>query len=251
MLNIIYSEFLKLKKSYILIIALISGILMPGMEIIKNIKNDCSAVPLSDRERFFQYDVFDIDRMSILMIYSIIFSLIAAYVFSREYTDKTSNILYTYPIRKGKIFLGKFITIYIVIIFVYLIQMVATYLGLYIQWGGLPSIKFISKDIKVNIYSVLLQFLLIPIPVLIANITKTVIFPIIYGLLGDVIVGLLLGSGANIYSQFCPLTLPALPFYHYHKGDPIDFIITIGSALITFCLFMFLCIYHYNNADIE
>jgi len=251
MLNIIYSEFLKLKKSYILIIALISGILMPGMKVIENIKNDSSAVPLSDRERFFQYDVFDIDRMSILMIYGIIFCLIAAYVFSREYTDKTSNILYTYPISKGKIFLGKFITIYIVIIFVYLIQMVATYLGLYIQWGVLPSIKFISKDIKVNIYSVLLQFLLIPIPVLIANITKNVIFPIVYGLLGDVIVGLLLGSGANIYSQFCPLTLPALPFYHYHKGDPIDFIITIGSALITFCLFMFLCIYHYDNADIE
>ena len=65
MLNIIYSEFLKLKKSYILIIALISGILMPGMKVIENIKNDSSAVPLSDRERFFQYDVFDIDTANL------------------------------------------------------------------------------------------------------------------------------------------------------------------------------------------
>ena len=40
--------------------------------------------------------------MSGLFIYSIIFSLIAAYVFSREYTDKTANILYAYPISRMK-----------------------------------------------------------------------------------------------------------------------------------------------------
>ena len=64
-------------------------------------------------------------------------------------------------------------------------------------------------------------------------------------------VALLLGGGASIYSQFCPLTLPILPFYHYHNGDPIDFVITIGSATITFSVCMFLCIYHYSNADID
>ena len=251
MLNIIYSEILKLKKSYILIIALISGVLIPSTRLISNIMNDYSIVPLNDRWRFFQEDVFDIDRMSVLMVYIIIFCLIAAYIFSREYTDKTSNILYTYPISKKKIFLGKFITIYMLIVFVYLIQILTTYLGLYIEWGVLPPIKFIIKDIKVNIYSMLLQFLLIPIPVLIANITKNIVFPIIYGLLGDVMMGLLLGSGANIYSQFFPLTLPTLPFYYYHKGDPIDFVVTIIGAVITFCLFMFLCIYHHSNVDIE
>lgn len=251
MFNIIYSEFIKLKKSYILIIALISAVLMPGIRIISDIENDCISVPLNYRERFFQNDVFDIDRMSISMIYTIIFCLISAYVFSREYTDKTANILYIYPISKERIFVGKFITIYMIIIFVYLIQIITTYLGLYIVWGKLPQIQFIIRDIKVNIYSMLLQFLILPIPVLIANITKNIIFPIIYGLLATIIVGLLLGSGAKIYSQFCPLTLPALPFYYYHKGDPIDFVITIGSTIITFVLFMFLCIYQYRKADIE
>ncbi|OOM16395.1 ABC transporter permease [Clostridium saccharobutylicum] len=251
MFNIIYSEFIKLKKSYILIIALISAILMPGIQIINDIENDYTTIPLNDRGRFFQRDVVDIDRISILMIYIIIFCLISAYVFSREYTDKTANILYTYPISKERIFVGKFITIYMIIIFVYLIQIITTYLGLYVVWGKLPPIQFIIKDIKINIYSMLLQFLLLPIPVLIANLTKNIIFPIIYGLLATIIVGLLLGSGAKIYSQFCPLTLPALPFYYYHNGDPIDFVITIGSAIITFVLFMFLCIYQYRKADIE
>lgn len=251
MLNIIYSEFFKLKKSYILIIALISGILMPGIQIISNIVNDYSIIPVKDRERFFQYNVLAIDRMSILIVYIIVFCLIATYIFSREYTDKTINILYTYPISKGKIFSGKFITICMIIVFIYLIRILTTYLGLYMEWRVLPPLKFIYKDMKVNIYSALLQFLLIPIPIFIANITKNIIFPIIYGLLGTVVVGLLLGSGAKVYSQFFPLALPVLPFYYYHKGDPIDFVITIGSAVITFSLFMCLCIYHYNNEDIE
>jgi bacitracin transport system permease protein len=134
---------------------------------------------------------------------------------------------------------------------VYLIQILTTYLGLYIEWGVLPSAKFISSDIKVNICSILLQFLLMPIPILIANITRNIIVPIVYGLLGDVMVGLLLGAGANIYSQFCPLTLPILPFYHYHKGYPIDIVIVSGSAVITFSLFMFLCTYHYSKVDID
>lgn len=252
MINIIYSEFVKLKKSYILIIALFSGVLMPGVVFMTDmLRRHNELVRLTERVRFLEDSIVDIDRMSALLIYSIIFSLIAAYIFSREYTDKTANILYAYPSGRIKIFFGKLITIYSLIVFVYLIQILITYLGLYIEWGVLPSVKFISTDIKVNIYSMLLQFLLMPIPILIANITRNIIVPIVYGLLGDVTVGLLLGGGASIYSQFCPLTLPILPFYYYHKGDPIDIVIVIGSAVITFSVFMSLCICHYSKVDID
>lgn len=252
MINIIYSEFIKLKKSYILVIALFSGVLMPGVIIMADMANHHNElVKLTERVHFSEIRIEDINRISGLFIYIIIFSFIAAYVFSREYTDKTANILHVYPIGRGKIFLGKLITIYTLIVFVYIIQISTKYLGIYMVWGVLQSSKFISMDIKVNIYSMLLQFLLIPIPVLISNITRNIIFPIMYGLLSDVIVGLLLAGGSSIYSQFFPLTLPMLPFYHYFKGDPIDFVIAIGSAVITFSIFMFLSIYHYSNADID
>lgn len=252
MINIIYSEFIKLKKSYILIITLISGFLMSGVIFIADMLNHRNElVQLTQRVSFLEYRVLDIERTSALFVYIIIFSLTAGYVFSREYIDKTANTLHTYPISKRKIFFGKLITIYMLIVFVYLIQIIASYLGGYVVWGTFPSAKFINEDIKVNILSMLLQFLLIPIPILIANISRNIIFPVVYGLLGDIMVSLLLGEGAGIYSQFCPLVLPILPFFHYHKGDPIDFVITIGSAIITFSAFMFLCIYHYDNADID
>lgn len=253
MFNIIYSEFIKLKKSYTLIIALIAAFLMPSIQFAGAIGNQYTDVPQMARERFLEEYIANVEMMSFQFVYIIIFSLIAAYIFSREFTDKTSNILYTYPISKIKIYIGKFITIYILILFVYIIQFITTYLGLYIVWGELPSAEFISNDIKVNIYSALLQFLLIPIPVLIANITKNIIFPIVYGVLGAVIEMLLMGITikGSIYGQFCPLLLPSLPFYYYHMGDPIDFVITSGSAMITFGVFMFLCIYHCSNADIN
>lgn len=252
MFNIIYSEFIKLKKSYILVISLFSGVLVPGVIIMADMASHRNKlVELTERIHFLESRIEDINRISGLFIYIIIFSFIAAYVFSREYTDKTANILHAYPIGRGKIFFGKLITIYTLIVFVYIIQISTKYLGIYIAWGALPSSKFISMDIKVNIYSMLLQFLLIPIPVLISNITRNIIFPIVYGVLSDVIVVLLLGGGASIYSQFFPLTLPMLPFYNYYKGDPIDFVITIGNAVITFSVFMFLSIYHYSNADID
>ncbi|BCZ49232.1 ABC transporter permease [Clostridium gelidum] len=256
MFNIIYSEFIKLRKSFIFIIALIGGVLMPGVQFvgaIGTVAEHYNEIQQVSIEPFLKSYIGNIEVMSFQFTYIIIFSLIAAYIFSREFTDKTSNILYTYPISKIKIFIGKFITIYILILFVYIIQFITTYLSLYIAWGELPSAEFISNDMKVNLYSVLLQFLLIPIPVLIANITKNIIFPIVYGVLGAVIEMLLMGITikGSIYGQFCPLLLPSLPFYHYHMGDPIDFVITSGSAVITFGVFMFLCIYHCSNADIN
>ena len=77
--------------------------------------------------------------MSFQFLYILIFSLIAGYVFSREFTDKTANILYAYPISRIKIFIGKLLTIYIVILFVYIIQILTTYLTLYIIWRQLPQ----------------------------------------------------------------------------------------------------------------
>lgn len=254
MFNTIYSEFIKLKKSYVFIIALIGGLIMPGIQFVGAVLGDYNTVvPQMYRERFLKQYIVNIEVMSFQFVYVIIFSLIAAYVFSREFTDKTSNILYTYPISRIKIFIGKFITICMLILFVYLIQFLTAYLGLYIIWGMFPDKEFIINDLKVNIYSIVLQFLLIPVPVFIANITKNIIFPIVYGALGTVSGMLLVGSAmsGSIYAQFSPLILPVLPFYHYHMGDPIDFVITSVSAGSTFILFMFLCICYVNNTDIN
>ena len=47
--------------------------------------------------------------------------------FSREYTNKTVNLLYSYPISKFKIVLGKFIIILMLIMIVYMINFFSTF----------------------------------------------------------------------------------------------------------------------------
>ena len=105
MINIIYSEFIKLKKSYILVIALLSGVLMPGVIFSADVANHRNElVSLTERVWFLENRIRDVERTSALFVYIIIFSLIAAYIFSREYTDKTANILYAYPVGRIRIF---------------------------------------------------------------------------------------------------------------------------------------------------
>lgn len=249
MFNIVYSEFLKLKKSYIIIIALIGAVFMPVIKCIATISEDYSDVSNVVRNTIIKNQVASIEVASFQFLYIVLFSLIAAYIFSREFTDKTVNILHAYPVNRTKIFIGKLITVYILILFIYAIQFIAIYLSLYIAWGQIPSNSIMIKDIKVNIYSALLQFLLIPIPILIGNITKNILFSVVYGILGAISSMFIMMTG--IYMQVSPLMLPALPIYYFHRGDPIDYVLTTSSAVITFAVFIFLSIYQYKNIDMN
>ena len=92
-------------------------------------------------------------------------------------------------------------------------------------------------------------FFLLPVPILIGNLTKNIIFPVVYGILGAVSSAFMMLM--DIYMQMDPLMLPALPIYYFYKGDPIDFVLVISSATLTFGVSMFLCVYHYINVDIN
>ncbi|OAA86031.1 ABC transporter permease [Clostridium ljungdahlii] len=249
MFNIVYSEFLKLKKSYLIIITLIAAVFVPIFECIQSLSNNYSGSSETLRNTLFMNYRVNIEVICFQFLYIIFFSLIASYIFSREFTDKTANILYAYPASRIKIFIGKLLTVYIIIVLAYFVQFIAVYLTLYISWGKLLLPYLIAKDIKVNIYSMLFQFLLMPIPILIGNLTKNIIFPVIYGILGAISSTFIMLTG--IYMQMDPLMLPALPIYYFYKGDPIDYVLVISSTVLTFGVFMFLCVYHYINVDIE
>lgn len=249
MFNIVYSEFLKIKKSYLFIITLIASIFIPVIQCIQSLSNNYDGVSEALRYTLMKGYRVNIEVVSFQFLYTVFLSLIAGYIYSREFTDKTANIIYTYPISRTKIFIGKLITLYIIIIFIYIIQFLAVYLTVYIAWNQLPPKNIIITDLKVNIYSALVQFLIMPIPILIGSISKNIIFPVVYGILGAVSSSFMMFTG--IYMQCSPFMLPALPIYYFHIGDPIDFILTITNAVLTFTISMFLCIYYYNKLDIN
>ncbi len=254
MFNVIYSEFLKLKKSYLFATALITSVFLPIIAFIVSLSNDYSGISSALRYTLIKNYRVNIEANCFEFLYTVLFSLIAGYIFSREFTDKTDNVIYTYPISRTKIFIGKLLTLYIIISFIYIVQFLAMYLSLCIAWRELPSKYFILTDMKVNVCSMLLEFLLMPIPILIGNISKNIVFPVIYGILGAISCMGVMAAGvmySAIYMQFFPLMLPVLPMYYFHVGDPIDFVLTTASCVLTFSIFMFLSIYHYNKMDIK
>ena len=120
MLNIIYCELLKLKKSYIIPVAVIGGMFM-------SILFELTSLVFKENMQTFEQYSSNLEIPNIVVLYTILFSLIAGFVFSREFTDRTSSVIYTYPISRIKIFIGKLITIDMLISLVYLVKVISIY----------------------------------------------------------------------------------------------------------------------------
>ena len=155
MINIIYSEILKLKKSNCMFMALTSAL---GMVILMNI----AILITDDKKRTFESYSYNVGQMNSVMVFSMIFGMIASYMFIREYNDKTASTLYSYPFARIKIFLGKLFVIYMIIVVVYFIQCISIYLSYYKLFGTLEKDQ-IMLNIKVNVYSMFFQMSSIPI----------------------------------------------------------------------------------------
>lgn len=242
MLNIIYCELLKLKKSYIIPVGVIGGMFMSILMVL------VSLVFKEEVQTFEQYSS-NLEIPNTLLIYTILFSLVAGYVFSREFSDKTSNVVYAYPVSRNKIFISKLITIDMLISLVYLVKVISIYLGYYILNHTLPESSFIISDIKYNIYSLIAQFLIIPIPIVITNMSKNLILPVIYGIFGTIVT--IVSSGKMFkFSEYVPLIAPYKCIEKVYRPNLIDINYSIISAILCFIISMTICIYQYNKDDI-
>jgi bacitracin transport system permease protein len=193
----------------------------------------------------------NIHQMNFSILDIILFSLISAFVFSREFTDKTANILYTYPISRMKIFISKLITVYILIFFVYFIQCISIYLSYYIANGIIPSRILIMNDIKANMVSILFQFLLVPIPILIANVTRNIMMPLVYGILCFITSGFI--GSSSPYAEYIPFMVPQISALYFYFPKNINFNFNHGIIYSTLCfmVFMFISIFEFNKKDID
>lgn len=241
MINVIYSEFLKLKKSSYMLLILASALTMP---IIMNI----AILIVQDKNRTFDSYVYNIEQISCLLIYGIVFCIISGYVFSREYSHKTASTLYSYPCSRIKIFIGKLFVIYATICLIYLIQCIAVYIGYYKLFGFIERAALIN-DIKANLCSLLCQMMIIPIPILLANTKKNIIIPVAYGIV-QLCVSAFLGDSTWNYKEYFPILSPYLIFRSFYVNDEININHIIISAFICFALFISLAVYQHDKTDI-
>lgn len=125
MANILYCEFLKLKRSKMFLISILGGMVAPIMVFAGLIK-----ARISKPEMIITYkDLFDQTSLYVLLLFGlIVYGVIAAYLFSREYTENTLKSIITIPVSKTSFILGKFLMLFIWIILLTLVGWVGTLL---------------------------------------------------------------------------------------------------------------------------
>ncbi|WP_442600580.1 ABC transporter permease [Paenibacillus sp. KN14-4R] len=123
MVNLLYCEILKLKRSKMFLISILGSIVAPLMCFVGSIK-----AKLDDPGKIITYDnMFSETNLYTLLVFGIVvYGVIVAYLFCREYTEKTLKSMLTIPVSKVKFMLGKFIMLFGWIILLTLLSWVLT-----------------------------------------------------------------------------------------------------------------------------
>lgn len=172
MCNIIYCEFLKIRKShfYVSLILMVS-ILPIGLTLFVNKSN------------FLRYGVnyiFQVEQISFNFLTIPLATLIAAYIFTMEFSFKTMSNLFCYPCSKLKIFFSKLVFIEILTAGLIFFQLFLTLLlGSLFNHARLTN-NLLLVYLKLNLYHILCLYAILPIAILIALLCKNSIVPFIY-----------------------------------------------------------------------
>lgn len=230
MFNLVYSEILKLKKSSTMLYLVLGSIAFPIFFILLMFitRNKLSWKSYANNQE-------DVMFMAVGII---IFTLLSSYIFLREYSDNTIRILYSYPVSKISIFISKLLVIYIIIALVYILHFIVVFTGGILILKEPISAEFFLVHLDLYIFSVILQFSIIPILVFFINISKNSILSALLGIFA---------LGINFYAyvthryEYCPFLLPYMPFMKLYK--PICITNTIELALGVFGIGVILCIF--------
>ncbi|MFT8352106.1 ABC transporter permease [Clostridium saccharoperbutylacetonicum] len=204
MLRIIKTEFLKLKRSHILLIGLI-GMTLPA---ILSVFTQAVATPEATTGNFDYFALFSSTIWNSATIFMpVIFTLIGGYLINREYTDNTLKNILPVPVSFQRLLFGKLLAMGILsvlfgfysyavtlvvgllsgisglnaaVLFTGLLQMLGTAAFTYI--AILPIIAFTSRKRGIFMGGVIVSFLFGYSAMFIKNVTMRSLYPILSGL---------------------------------------------------------------------
>ncbi|QUF84816.1 ABC transporter permease [Clostridium butyricum] len=242
MISLIYSEFLKLKRSSIIFFIAVGSSFMPLLL-------DAAILMSNDRHRTYESYMYNSEGISFTFMHGILFSIIAAYIFSREFNYKTSGNLYSYSYTRNQIFSGKLIVVWIIMIIITIMQWMVSNLGYCILFG-VPEWNLILIDMLINIKALLFQIALVSIPVLIVNITNNIIMPVMYSVV--MLIFQLITSERNFkFNVINPLLGSTSLFAEVYGEKSCDIKYMAIYAALIFLIFTTAGFYYHKKMDIN
>ena len=242
MISIIYSEFMKFKRTRILIILFFSGICLPMFLMF-----GCKANGI-----FVDWEFYTtlIELIMFMVLSIVIFAMLTSHLFAREFSEKTSSVLYTYPFSRVKIFFCKFFVLILMMCFVYIIQYGLMFLtGLLLKHDKL-TVYILLKHVKIYGFSLMLQIAIMPVFIILALITRNNLSAIIFSVMAA-------GSNFVLYivnnlvdrNIWLPFSLPMMPMLCYGE-QKVNVTLVIITGIVMFFLGITICIAYMKKMDV-
>jgi bacitracin transport system permease protein len=247
MYDILYTEFLKLKRSKVTIMILIGGITPALMTFLA----------FSDKSQNFINTwgwFFNTTLMLMCYIAPALFSLITGIIIIDEYQNNTLNLLFTCPVQRIKFLLCKYLIIVPVITLTYALSIIFTLIfGLLLNHNVLTNSLVIS-DIKINMWMVVLNIALLPLASAVSLYGKSIIG---VSALGICYICTMFFLSGYKYNTFFPWFAPAIIASSLSR-EMGGFIAAEGnciyayiSLVITFFVFIILSAFYFIKADVH
>ncbi|MFJ8357014.1 ABC transporter permease [Bacillus paramycoides] len=177
MVNLLYTELLKLKRSNMFLISIIGAGVAPFLVVVASyihIKTKQPTPTILFHQLFTEVNLY-----TTLVIGFPLYGVVVAYLFTREYTEDTLKHLLTIPVSRISFIISKFIILFLWIIMLTLVAWALTLLlGLLGNFSGFSTALLWGSLLKFLTCGGLLCLLSSPI-VLLTLVMKTYVPPII------------------------------------------------------------------------
>lgn len=165
MSDILYCEWLKLKRSKMVVIGILGSFIVPIL------------VLFSSLQRYFQgsnylidlFELYDNALMFTMLLFApLVTSVFATYLICREYSEKTLKTIFAVPISRGKFLQGKFLILFMIVMLFMLLSwleilILAIVCNCFIEMGQITVMSAIFFLIKYMIGGVLVYMTITPV----------------------------------------------------------------------------------------
>ncbi|WP_440897087.1 ABC transporter permease [Amphibacillus sp. Q70] len=245
------SELLKLKRSIMLLLIPLATIAPVILSLVPSYLEYRTTGNMVDTNQLFQGNVVFLN----LLIGIPLFTLITGEIFVREYQLKTINDLFTSPGRRIQFLLNKLMVIFVYIVLTFAFSMCLTLIvaGLGAQSNIVSSLtsEVVLSYLQLYGVSILMQFSLIPITVVVSIMTKNIIAPIIVAIFGVIVTGIGLGSQWVAFFPWAVPTRIVFALTDYGNYGDLNFVLSIATLVIIFLLALLLSMFLYEKTDVN
>lgn len=166
MFDLMYSEVLKLKKSKTILGIFMSCLFIPVIWSLLG--------PFYTEKFTWKTYTSGLEDSMFMVIGTAAFVLLTSYIFLREYQDDTEKELFTYPVSKISILICKIVIIYIIIALIYFLHFALVFAGGLLVVQEPLTKEYFLRHGRAYLWSMLLEFSLIPLIVFFVNLFKNI-----------------------------------------------------------------------------